>query len=77
MNLESLNRCTLCDTFFSNTGNLEEHIAIKHMGYKTSQEWRVAKKDDSVKQTVKDHEAFEYIKHWKDPEKHQWSEPKY
>ena len=56
-------RCTLCDTFFSNTGNLEEHIGIKHMGYKNSQEWRVAKKDVAVKQAAKNHEAYEYIKH--------------
>ena len=36
------------------------------MGFKNGKEWRVARKDPAVKITVKNHEAYEYIKHWKD-----------
>ena len=67
-------RCKPCDHAFSNTGNLEEHIAVKHMGYKNGKEWRVAKKDNRVKQSAKEHEAYEYIPHWKDPDK-PWTKP--
>ena len=59
-------RCKLCNIAYSNTGVLEEHIAIKHLGYQNGKEWRAVRKDIKIRQAAKDHEAYEYIRHWAD-----------
>ena len=51
-------RCKICNTPFSNTGNLEEHIGIKHLGFKDGKDWR--KNKPANKHLVKQHEAYEY-----------------
>ena len=57
-------RCKLCDTYYANTGNLEEHIGTKHLGFRNSKEWRRNKAAN--KTAAKSHEAYEYVKHWQD-----------
>ena len=59
-------KCKLCDKWFTLCGNLQEHIATKHMGL-TAKEFRNHpdktryKKYQEHRQMVKNHEAFEYI----------------
>ena len=36
------------------------------MGFQNAKEWRVARKDVQIRQRAKNHEAYEYIKHWQD-----------
>ena len=51
---------------FGNTGNLKEHIGIKHLGYANAKEWRKSE-NKNVRDKVTKHEAYEYIPFkWKD-----------
>ena len=59
-------RCKICDLKFGNTGNLKEHIGIKHLGYANAKEWRKSE-NKNVRDKVTKHEAYEYIPFkWKD-----------
>ena len=59
-------RCKICDLKFGNTGNLKEHIGIKHLGYANAKEWRKSE-NKNVRDKVTKHEAYEYTPFkWKD-----------
>ena len=58
-------RCTICNTLFGLKNNLDEHIAIKHMGFKDAKHWRRCKNNEEVER-VRAHPAFEFMPYPKD-----------
>ena len=53
-------RCTLCNVQYTHRCNLQEHIGLRHMGYKDAREWR-RPENKEVRKSATQHEAFEYI----------------
>ena len=70
-------KCKLCKTMYSTKPNAQEHIAIKHLGYKNGKEWRASRRDEEGMEVRKKAAQYvEFVPHVDKPTTHDWRENK-